>query len=82
MEERILWADKISEDGGRSATGLVLLSSFYDPLGLGRCCRKLSQRLQRKFVIRGMLADLSWGWRSRNGQWTGEGSVRSDQFLP
>lgn len=42
--------------------------SFYDPLGLGRCCRKLSQRLQRKFVIRGMLADLSWGWRSRNGQ--------------
>lgn len=82
MEERILWADKISEDGGRSATGLVLLSSFYDPLGLGQCCRKLSQRLQGKFVIRGMLADLSWGWRSRNGQWIGEGSVRSGQFLP
>ena len=69
----ILWVDKISEGAGRSGTALVL-SSFYDPLSLGQCCRKLSQRPQGKFVIRGKLADLSWGWRSRNGQRTGEGS--------
>lgn len=34
---------------------MVLLSSFYDPLGFGQCCRKLGQRLQEKLVIKGML---------------------------
>lgn len=58
VEEMILWADKISEDAGRWAAGLVLLGSFYDPLGLGQCCRKLGQRLQGEFVIKSMSADL------------------------